>query len=287
MKIRLITDSTCDLTPEFLKERGIYFESLKVLFSDAEYTDKIDLSTSDFYEKMSHATVLPTTSQVNPSAFETRFLEVLNNDEQVLALLISSELSGTFSAASIAKASIEELHPQFAGRITLIDSKTTSFGLGLLVIQAQDYIDQNTTMENLVNVLTANANRQQLYGLLSTLDNLVKGGRLSAGSAFIGNLLNVKPIIEVKDGKVAVANKVRGKKKGIQWMIEQVESHYPSKHIPIIGVAHANNLDNAAELEAALREHFTIDQIYIIEIGPVVGTHVGPNAMGITFFKNL
>ncbi len=285
MKIRLVTDSTCDLTPEYLATRGVYFESLKVLFGDVEYTDKIDLTATEFYKKMAESPVLPTTSQVNPNAFEEKFLKILQQDEHIIAMVLSSELSGTYSAASIAKSTIEDAHPEYVGRITLVDSRTTSFGLGLLVILAQDLIDAHKPLQEIIQILDKSIDNQQLYGLLHGLDNLVKGGRLSAGSAMIGNLLNVKPIIEVKEGKVNIANKVRGAKKGMQWMIEQLTLAYPSKHIPMLGLAHANNLEKIRAFEALLKESFTIDSIHILEIGPVVGTHVGADTIGVVYFK--
>lgn len=285
MRIRLITDSTCDLTREMLEQRGIFFEPLKVLFGTDEYSDKVDLDATAFYEKMKASPVLPTTSQVNPGAFEARFLQVLDNNEEIIGIFLSSELSGTYSAAAIAKSQIEENHPEHIGKITLLDSRTTSFGLGLLVIRLQDFIDAGLSRAEIAAQMAPAIENQQLYGLLHNLDNLVKGGRLSAGSAFIGNLLNVKPIIEVLEGKVQVANKARGTKKGLQWIVDQLLAAYPNRQVPVLAYAHANNLEKLQDLKTLIESSFTVESSYILEIGPVVGTHVGEDAVGLAFFK--
>jgi DegV family protein with EDD domain len=127
--------------------------------------------------------------------------------------------------------------------------------------------------------------KSQLYGMLDTLENLKKGGRLSSGTAMIGKMLNLKPIIEVNEGLVNVAEKARGSKKGMAWMIDQLEKSYPEGEIKILGVAHANNKEKAAELKTLLLQRFKIDEIMDIEIGSVVGTHAGEGAVGITYFK--
>lgn len=285
MRIRLVTDSTCDLSPDYLAKRGIYFEALKVLFGKEEYADKIDLDADGFYGLMRESSTLPTTSQVNPAAFEKRFLEVLQQGEQILGLFISSELSGTYSAAAIAKLQIEEMHPEYLGKISLLDSRTTSFGLGLLVIAAQDLIDSGAPIQAVEAAMHPLIGQQQLYGMLSNLENLVKGGRLSAGSAFIGNLLNVKPIIEVLEGKVQVANKARGANKGMQWMVSQLEASYPSKVIPLLAYAHASSPERLESLKDLIEKNFVVQKSYVIQIGPVVGTHVGEGAVGIAYFK--
>lgn len=285
MQIRLITDSTCDLTSEEMQRRGILFEPLKVLFGTDEYSDKVDLDAVAFYEKLKASSTLPTTAQVNPAAFEARFLEVLAKGEDILGIFISSELSGTYSASVIAKEQIVDSHPELNDRITLIDSRTASFGLGLLVIMAQDYIDAGLSKHEIVMRLTDHIHHQHLYGMLHNLDNLVKGGRLSAGSAFIGQLLNMKPIIEVAEGKVELAHKARGTKKGLQWMVDQLMEACPDGQVTTLAYGHACNLEKLDELKELVEAHLTVENSHIIDIGPVIGSHVGADAVGIAFYK--
>jgi DegV family protein with EDD domain len=279
MKITLVTDSTCDLSPEYLEQRGILFSPLKVLFPDGEYVDKIDLTNPQFYEKMANSSTLPTTSQVNPNEFHEIFEAELNKGHHVIGVFISSELSGTYNSAVIAKDMLE------SEAITLVDSRTTSFGLGLIVNRVQDFIDAGLPLNEILEKTQVLINTQQLYGMLNSLDNLVKGGRLSSGSAFIGKMLNLKPIIQVEEGLVNVASKARGTKKGMNWMIDQLKTAYPNGIIDEISLAHANNIDKLNEFKSLIEAEFKIGKIHEVEIGSVVGTHVGENAVGIVYFK--
>lgn len=279
MKITLVTDSTCDIQPAELAKRGIRFAPLKVLFKDAEYTDKIDITNPDFYELMKKSPTLPTTSQVNPGAFQEIFSDEVEKGHLVLGLFISSELSGTYNSAVIARDMVA------SNQIVLVDSRTTSFGLGLLVNKAQDLIDAGYGIDAIVKVLNDRIQKSQLYGMLDTLENLKKGGRLSSSSAMIGKMLNLKPIIQVENGLVNVASKARGSKKGYTWMLEQLKTEYPSGEVEEIGLAYANNREKLDEFQALLKAQFNIKKTYVSEIGSVVGTHTGEGAVGIVFYR--
>lgn len=279
MKITLITDSTCDITPEELSTKGVKFAPLKVLFPDGEYVDKIDLTNPEFYAKMKASETLPTTSQVNPNEFFELFEEELKVGNHVIGLFLSSELSGTYQSAVIAK------EMTASENITLIDSRTTSFGLGLLLNTLIGYIEQGFSVEKIVEMMNEKIDKTQLYGMLDTLENLKKGGRLSSSSAMIGKMLNLKPIIETKEGLVNVASKVRGSKKGMNWMLEQLHEEYPEGSIDVIGIAHANNLEKMEEFRHLILKDFKVGNIYESEIGSVVGTHAGEGAVGLVFFR--
>ena len=279
MKITLVTDSTCDLSPEYLKDRNILFSPLKVLFEDGEYVDKIDLTNKEFYEKMNDASSLPTTSQVNPNEFHEIFESEINKGNKVIGIFKSSELSGTYNSAKIAKDMIQ------SEDIYLIDSRTASFGLGLLVNKVKDMIEEGLEISKILQTTQTLIDKQQLYGMLNTLDNLVKGGRLSQGSAIIGKMLNLKPIIQVDEGKVTLATKARGTKKGMQWMLGQLKEAYPQGDIDEISIAHANNMDKLKEFKELLLESFSVNKIHEVEIGSVVGAHVGENAVGLVYFR--
>ena len=279
MKITLITDSTCDLDPKFLKDEGIEFAPLKVLFGSTEYVDKLDLSNPEFYELMRNSKELPTTSQVNPGEFHDLFSKALESGNQVLGIFLSSELSGTYNSAVVAKEMIGSEH------IHLIDSRTVSFALGLMVVRIKRLIDSGSDLAHILEVADDMVRGSQLYGMLDTLENLKKGGRLSSGTAMIGKMLNLKPIIEVKEGLVNVAEKARGSKKGMNWMIDQLEKSYPDGTVKVLGIAHANSNEKATELKTQILQRFKVEEIIDIEIGSVVGTHAGEGAVGITYFK--
>lgn len=280
MGITLITDSTCDLLPKDLEKRGIRFASLKVLFGEEEFIDKVSLTNEAFYDRMRQAQALPTTSQVNPNEFVELFQEELDKGNQIIGLFISSELSGTYNAASIAKLMLE------SDDIHLVDSRTTSFGLALLVHKAQDLIDEGLEIKEVVEAIKPYIENSQLYGMLDNLTNLKKGGRLPSSHAVIGNLLNLKPIIEVKEGVVEVANKARGAKKGMQWMIDKLLETFPNGKIDTLGVAYANDLEKLRQFKTFLMSKIEVENFVEIQIGTVVGTHTGEGAVGIAYFKN-
>ena len=279
MKITLITDSTCDITPEELGAKGVKFAPLKVLFPDGEYVDKIDLTNAEFYGKMKASETLPTTSQVNPNEFHELFEEEIKAGNHVIGIFLSSELSGTYQSAVIAKEMTS------SDQITLIDARTTSFGLGLLLNTLIEHVEKGLSVEEIVKVMNEKIAKTQLYGMLDTLENLKKGGRLSSSSAIIGKMLNLKPIIETKDGLVNVASKVRGSKKGMNWMLEQLLAEYPEGYVDVIGIAHANNLEKMEEFRHLILKSIKVGTIYESEIGSVVGTHAGEGAVGLVFFR--
>jgi len=279
MKITLITDSTCDLAPEEMASRGIKFASLKVCFKTEEFIDKIDLDNVAFYEKMRTSDDLPTTSQVNPNEFYDLFSEALAKGHKVIGIFLSSELSGTYNAANIAKEMLD------SEDIYLIDSRTASFSLGLMVLRVKDMIDAEMPLETIMERAHELTESSQLYGMLDTLENLKKGGRLSSGAAMLGKMLNLKPIIEVTDGIVNVAYKARGSRKGTAWILDQLERDYPSREIKDIAIAHANAYDKLEEMKRELLKRFKIETLREIEIGSVIGTHTGEGVVGIAYFK--
>lgn len=279
MKITLITDSTCDLNPTFLKEQNIPFAPLKVLFKEREYIDKIDLTNPEFYALMRESKELPSTSQVNPGEFYDLFAKEIADGNQVLGVFLSSELSGTYNSAVIAKEMVG------SENIYLIDSRTVSFALGFMIMRLKEMIDSGAEMDTIIAYAKDMAAHNQLYGMLDSLENLKKGGRLSSGTAMIGKVLNLKPIIEVKEGLVGIAEKARGSRKGMVWMMDQLSVAYPEGKIDAITIAHANAEEKLNEFKQLLLEKFEISKIYELEIGSVVGTHAGEGAIGMTFFR--
>ena len=280
MKISLITDSTCDLSPEVLAKSGVEFAPLKVLFGETEYVDKVTISNSEFYEKMKVAKTLPTTSQVNPGEFHALFEEALKTSDYVLCLVVSSKLSGTYNSAVIAKEMIEDNE-----KIFIIDSATTSYALGLMVLMVQEKINSGADIVEVIQYANRLTEKSQIYCMLDTLENLKKGGRLSSGSALIGKMLNLKVIIEAKEGLVKVCEKARGEKKGYDWMMTQLSDSYPDGKIDILAIGHANSQKKLEEMKAQLNTKFKIDKIIEVEIGSVVGAHSAEGAVGVAYFK--
>lgn len=279
MGIKLVTDSTCDLSLERLEKRGIGVLPLKVLFGDKEYVDKFGISTKAFYDKMRESDHLPTTSQVNPGEFYDYFEKELSKGNQVIGIFLSGQLSGTYRSATIAKNMLE------SEDIFLLDSQTASFSLALIILKIQDMIDSGQSVEAILEEANQLIGRAQLYGMLDTLENLKKGGRLSSGAAMIGKMLNLKPIIEVVEGSVNVAHKARGSAKGTKWMLDQLEKDCGRGPIDQVAVAFGGDESKADQLKDLLNDRFEIKEIIKVELGSVVGTHTGEGVVGIAYFK--
>jgi len=276
MAVRIVTDSTSDLPESLAKELNITVVPLKVLFGEEMYRDGIDLSKADFYKKMAEHKQLPTTAQINPGEFLEVFQNILTERNEIVGIFISSKLSGTYSSAVVAREQLGK------ARIHLVDSETTTFGLGSLVILAARMAQQNKSAEEIVAKLEIAKKRVFFYGVVNTLENLRKGGRLSATAAVAGTLLGIKPIVTIKNGEVTVAAKARGQKKAFAWILEQMEKYGDLEDKTVL-IAHAAAPAEMWEFKKLLEERFNPAEIVEIEIGAVVGTHSGQGCIGIGF----
>jgi len=276
MALRIVTDSTSDLPESLAQELNITVVPLKVLFGEEMYRDGVDLSKSDFYKKMAEHKQLPTTAQINPGEFLEVFQNILAEQDEIIGIFISSKLSGTYSSAVVAREQLGET------RIHLVDSESTTFGLALLVVLAARMARQNKTAEEIVACLEAAKKRVFFYGVVNTLENLRKGGRLSPTAALAGTLLGIKPIVTIKDGEVTVAAKARGQKKAFAWILEQIEKHSDLKDKTVF-IAHAAAHAEMQEFKKLVVAKFNPAEVIELEIGAVVGTHSGQGCIGIGF----
>lgn len=275
MAIKIITDSTCDLPQKIVDELDLTIVPLKVLFGEEVYRDGIDLTNGEFYAKMSAHKELPTTAQVNPGEFIEEFKKCIDNGDDVIGIFISSKLSGTFSSAVMAK---EEMGKS---NIYLIDSLSASFGLGMLVVEAARMVKQGNTSQEIVQWAEDTKNNIAFYGIINNLENLKKGGRLSSTGAFAGNLLGIKPIITLKDGAVAMANKARGLKKAFAWVLEDVKTKVDLND-KLVCIAHAASAEDLAEFKQMILANYKPKEIIEFEIGAVIGTHTGAGCIGLS-----
>ena len=270
MGIRIITDSTSDLSLEQARQAGIEMVPLKVSFGSEEYIDKFTITNEEFYEKLKASDVLPTTTLVSPQ----QFLEVFNRypDDDLVGIFISNKLSGTYQSAVMAK---EE-----SGRenIYLLDSGTASCGLALLLEQAVRLKDDGLTAAEIAERIGALAPRVEIYAIFNTLKYLVKGGRLSGAQGLLGSMLGIKPVLSVRHGALSTLGKERGMKKASDFVLERLRSLPDFDGGMPVAFAHS---DNATDLDY-LRQHFPEGTVY--GMGSVVGTHAGPGAVMIAFF---
>ena len=281
MGVRIITDSTSDISLEQAKKLGILIVPLKVIFGDMEYKEGIEITIEGFYEKLVAAEKLPTTSQPSPDDFLEYFNQAKEAGDSVVVILIAGKLSGTLQSAVIAKemADYESIY--------IVDSLTTITGLRLLVEHATVLREQGIEAAKIAETLEELKKRIVLLAMVDTLEYLHKGGRLSKSSAIIGSLLKFKPIITLKDGTLSVIAKERGTNKGMARILEAVdEMGTIDRNYPIYFGYTAQDTQTRI-LKDKMEEKYDLKEAKLYPVGCVVGTHVGPGACIITYIRQL
>ncbi len=279
MSIRIVIDSTSDVTEDIINKYNLKVVPLSVNFEDKSYLDKVELSTSEFFEKLAKSEKLPTTSQVSPGAFAEVFNEILLDGDQILGIFLASEFSGTCDSARIAKDMTE------SGNIRIVDSKSVCMGTFALILKAIELVSQNKTIDEVVNELEKSKEKVVAVAALDTLKYLEKGGRLSKGQAVIGSILNIKPVIGIKEGKLFVIEKIRGRNKTVKWFDEWIEKNGFDLSDKTVLLFHGQNYDQLKVLRERIEEKYKIKNIIEQEIGSVIGTHAGPGVLGIGFLN--
>lgn len=276
MAIRIITDSTSDISLDRQEELGITIVPLSVLFGEEEYVDGVDLSKSEFYRMLAQSPKLPTTAQVSPEQFIQIFEQFSYPEDQVIGIFIASKMSGTYQSAVIAKNMLNEQN------IFLIDSENVTLGLAAMVHEAIRLRDAGKTAGEIYEHLNDIKPKIRLLASIDTLKYLKMGGRLSASSAVIGSVLQIKPVITIIDGEIKVIEKARGQKAAFSYIINQITSKPPQPDtIPVFGGSDCPEL--SAQLEEAVKNSVPFSKTEHIDIGTVVGTHTGPGCVGIAY----
>lgn len=276
--IRIITDSTSDISLERAKELNVDVMALTVSFGEHSYRSGIDISDAEFYKKLVSTSELPKTAQVNPYEFEKKFQEYLDAGDEIISIHISKELSGTYQSAVIAKEALE------SDRITIIDSMNVTSALGLLVTIAAKLRDDGASAQEITDALYSYIPRLRLFVVLDTLDYVKKGGRISPTVAFIGGVLNLHPIITLANGKIEMADKAKGKKSAIKWLREKMLALPQEEGLPVL-VGHADAQSRGEALQEALEEDGVKNILANVCMGSVVGTYSGPDAIGIFYIS--
>lgn len=274
--VHIITDSTCDIMKEEQEKMGITVLSLIVNFGEEMYKDGVEMTRQEFYDKLEKAQTLPTTSQINPAEFEEVFQKAIDNGDEVVCILVSSELSGTYQSAVIAANIVDP------DKIHLVDSCSATIGLSILLKEAVRLRDAGYSAKEIANTIQSLSKRVRLFAVIDTLKYLKMGGRLSATSAMIGSILGIHPIIEVKDGKVTAIDKSRSTKSGLQKLQECLERE-PADFSYGFAYGHSNSEERLEKCMDYLKPYVQTDDIIIRNIGSVVGTHAGPGVVGIAY----
>lgn len=279
MSLKIVLDSTSDLVPELLGKFEIV--PLTVNFGEEEFIDGVTITREEFYAKLIESDVIPTTSQATPEAFERVFKKLAENGDEVLCITVASKLSGTYQSARIAA-------EEFPGKVRVIDSKSVAIGSAILAEFALSLLEKGLSAEEIEKELIKKREDIIIVALIDTLEYLKKGGRLSKTAAFAGSLLNIKPVVSVEDGEINVLGKARGSKQGSNFLIKEIEK--------------AGGVDFSMPMllgytghDPYMLEKYKEDSRFIWEgrvenlretcIGSVIGTHVGPGAIAVAFFR--
>lgn len=272
--IRIITDSTCDLSPEIVAHYNIHVIPLQLIIGHDTLRDGVDISNHEFFQRLRQADAMATTSQPPVGVFRDAFQKHLSEGHEVLGIFISSLLSGTFATAEAAK----EFFP--GAPITLVDSLSASVGLGYQVMTAARAVEAGASREEIAQRLTRLRDKVHVFFTLDTLEYLHRGGRIGGAQAFLGTLLNIKPILMLQAGRVEGLERVRTKRKAVERMVDiALEKAGPT--LAFAGVLHGDAEAEAKALAEMLQARARCQEFYTSVVTPVLGAHTGPGVVGV------
>ncbi|TRZ35809.1 DegV family protein [Niallia circulans] len=282
MTYKILADSACDLPLSYYDDNDVILFPLKVNLENKEYEDLKTINPSSVYEAIRRGEV-PKTSQVSPSLFKDVFTEMAHNGETGIYVAFSSQLSGTYQTAQMIYEQVQEEYPEF--QLSIIDSKCASLGAGLAVQECVKQRQLGADIKEAEKQARFVCEHMEHLFTVEDLEYLAKGGRVSKASAFVGGLLQIKPLLHVEDGKLVPLEKIRGKKKLLRRMLDVMEERGVSLNTQTIAISHADDLATATELKEAIMERFHPIDVYISSIGAAVGSHTGAGTIAL-FFQN-
>jgi DegV family protein with EDD domain len=276
MAVRIVTDSSCDLTDAEVAEHGIEVVPLTIRFGSEELEDRSELSVEQFYEKLGSSADLPETAAPAPGRFEAAFRRQADaGADEVVCINLSSGLSATMQSARTAASAIAGDLP-----VHVIDSRSITSGLGTQCVLAAQAAASGASADEVVALVEDLVARTHVIGALDTLDNLKKGGRIGGAQALVGSLLSIKPILDISTGEVEEAGRARTRKKALETLRDRVAEAGDISHVHV-SHGFAPDVDAMVELLVGLGQ--TRESIELTHIGPVIGAHGGPRVMGITW----
>jgi len=272
--VRIVTDSACDLPTDIIDRYGIAVVPLTIRFGNDEYVDRRDLTPADFWRMCRSSDTLPETSAPSPGSFAQAYAALAaEGAEGIVVVDLSGALSATIEAArQAAREAPDGLD------VHVVDSRSVSMGLGALVVQAAEQAASGASAPEVAEAITAGAARTKVYGTLNTLENLRKGGRIGAAQSLLGSLLDIKPLIEVRDGVVEPAGRQRTRRRALAWLVDTVRREPAVERLTVM---HADCDDLGALVDQL--EPLYDGEILVGDIGAVIGTHAGPGTIGVTF----
>ena len=273
MTVKVVTDSTCDIPPQLMQDLGITAVPIYVVFGDKSYRDKLDIGDDEFYEKLVHGPVHPTTSIPTPKDFADVYNKLAQETDEIISIPITSKESGTYNAAVLAKELVTR-----KCRIEVVDSLSMSMALGLLVAEAGRQAKAGTSLDKVTELVRRTIPKVHLIFLLDTLKYVVRGGRLSKPYGIIGSALRVKPLLTLKEGDLSMVGVARTKAKAVERLYEFAKGFPKVKEL---AVAYTTAHDEARAFTDRLKAAFPGVPVSLMRVGSSLGTHAGPGGMGI------
>ncbi|MFC6114964.1 DegV family protein [Sporosarcina thermotolerans] len=282
--MRIFADSGSDLPKSFFDENDVTLIPLSVLIDDKEYDDVIEIDSKEVFDAIRNGKH-PKTSQASPESLLSFWKELAESDEEGLYIAFSSELSGTYNTAVMMRDQVKEGNPNF--NLVIIDSRCASLGHGLLVKEAVRLRDSGDDVRTIERKIRSMAAHMEHLFTVEDLDYLAKGGRVSKASAFIGGLLNIKPLLHVENGKLVPIEKHRGRKKVFRRILDLMEERGSELSEQTIAISHGDDEATANEVKTMIEEKFKPKNVEVHMIGSVIGSHAGPGTIAIFFLNKL
>jgi DegV family protein with EDD domain len=278
-RVRIVTDSTADLPPETIERLGITVLPLTIHIGQKSVRDGVDMTRDEFFKRIAHIPTPPSTSAPSVKLFDETFVELTKGNGAVIAIHVSSKLSDTFRNASRAAAPLLG-----RSKIIVIDSQLVTVGLGMLVSAAAELAAQGASLDDVVKLVRGMIPKIYIGFFVETLDYLERGGRIGPAQAFLGNMLNIKPLLILEEGEVVALEKVRTRAKAIEKLVEFITEF---AHIERMVILHSNTPEDVNLLIEQINLVLPNLDISVDHYGPITATHVGPNALGVVVYEGM
>jgi DegV family protein with EDD domain len=277
MTVKIVTDTLSDITSDLATELGVTVVPLYVRFGEQIYRDRVEITSEEFYHRLVTEATLPSTTQPTPNDFVEVFNSLAAETDEILVIVVSSKLSGTYSSAMQARGMVKG-----KCRIEVVDSLSVAMGMGLIVASAVEAVRAGANLEEVAGLARRAVSRSHLIAYFDTLKYLAKGGRIGKAQGLLGSMLSVKPILTVRDGEMAPLTRVRSLSAGLDYLNNFAAGF---SNIEGLAVEHATTPDDADKLVERLSAIYPKERIYRSVISPVIGTYSGPNAMALTVLE--
>ena len=282
-KVAIVTDSTAYLPEEILEQHNISITPLSVIWGDEVYRDGVDMLPADFYQRLASSKTMPTTSQVTPAVMQSTFESLLEQGYDVLGIFLSSKISGTFQSAVQAR----DLIAGAGNKIALVDSLWTTMAMGWPVLTAARAAEAGENLSACQKVAENACAHSGVLFVVETLEFMKRGGRIGGAQAFFGSVLNIKPVLEMKDGQIEAVEKIRTKQKAMQRVVEIISERLKGKESIRLAATHANCEADAASMLELARSKMNPVEMTIGSLSPVIGNHAGPGTVALNYMSGV